>query len=123
MVWGEAFFLSGIRFSFFFHILESYVLSGSCHTAHLVSGPLKRSSAVFNSGHRKGLGPFGLGFYFLSQVPLRQGKRQTLGVLHKPNNPFVSVVCDRLIRDSVDKLKVGLCKVSVGKHPVLGKVQ
>lgn len=48
-------------------------------------------------------------------------KEANLGGLHEPNNPFVSAVCDRLIRDPVDKLEVGLCKISVGKHPVLGK--
>lgn len=49
------------------------------------------------------------------------GKEGNQGGLHKPNNSFVSAVCDRLIRGPVDKLEVSLCKVSVGKHPVLGK--
>lgn len=47
--------------------------------------------------------------------------RASQGGLHKPNNPFVSAVGGRLIRDPVDKLEVGLCKVSVDKHPVLDK--
>lgn len=57
----------------------------------------------------------------LASFPTWTGKEANQRGMYKPNNPFVSAVCGRLIEDSGDKLQVGPCKVSAGKHPVLGQ--
>lgn len=57
----------------------------------------------------------------LAFFPTWTGKEERQRGMHKPDNTFVSAMCGRLIEDPVDELQVSLCKVSVGKHPVLSK--
>lgn len=41
----------------------------------------------------------------LASFPTRTGKEASQGSMCRPNNPFVSAVCGRLIEDSGDKLQ------------------